>query len=127
MAATTIDISATGGLVSLRVTDLKHPESVTGVVWRYGADKSKEGKAGEFGTTLPDVPLGSPQSISGKLFYVVGGVLKMPDASTFSFQVLVSVLQAGKVVHQEVPADGGAGVSNGNDMPFSTLITLRAV
>lgn len=106
-----------GGAVSVRVTDPTHPQSVTGVIWRYDAEQKPDGTAGQFGTDQPEVILGSAASVGGFFFQAEGAVLAQGDDPPSPYQVVISVLQDGAVLHRETPPNG-AGTVGDTNQPF---------
>jgi hypothetical protein len=104
-----IKVSSQEGSVTVRVTCPRFPESVAGIIWRYNADQEFDQKAGDFQTQHTDVPLGSPETIAGKLFLVEGAVINQNSNPPSPYQVVVSIIQNGKTLHEEVPTDNGTG------------------
>lgn len=105
------------------VTDPTHPQSVAGIVWRYNADQSPDGSAGNFDTEGPEVILGSGAAVDGRFFQAEGAVLAHGDNPPSPYKVVITVLQDGAVLHRETPANGEGTVGNDNE-PFQYAIRL---
>lgn len=124
---TTIQVPASGGSVVVKTSVPHFPQSVAGVVWRYNADKTPDGKAGIFSTNIPDVPLGAPMAIDKKLFLIEGAVLHHNDNPPTPYQVVVAITQGGSLIHEEVPSIGGAGQIRDKNIPFLYRFTIVVV
>jgi len=109
---------AANGPVSVEVSAPTTPHNVTGIVWRYDPQKQPKGAAGEFSHKVPTVPLGAVSSIHDNFYLIEGVVLNMNDNPPVHYQVVVSVLQQGATIHQQVPTNGGAGEIGSADVPF---------
>lgn len=120
-----VPISSTDGPISVTVTAPKFPQSIGGVVWRYNADKTFDLKAGLFTTTASEIPLGAPSLVDNKFFLIEGGVLHHNDDPPTPYQVVVSVVQNGKILHQQVPPENGSGKIGNKDVPFLYRFQLK--
>ncbi len=123
---TVIPINSAEGPVSVTVTAPKFPQSIGGVVWRYNADKTFDLKAGLFTNVASEVPLGAPGLVNNKFFLIEGGVLHQNDVPPTPYQVVVTILQNGKVLHQQIPPENGSGKIGNNDIPFLYRFQLKA-
>jgi hypothetical protein len=120
-----VGIRKDGGPVTVKLEAREFPQSVVGILWRYAADKTPEGKAGEMTSQIQTVPLGSPASNSGKLYLLEGAVLNQNDNPPTPYQVVVAIRQNDVVVHEEVPEDGSGQIGKA-DVPFVYRFTLVA-
>lgn len=121
---TDITMSPAGGPVALRVASDKFPQSVAGVVWRYNANKTKDGKAGLFSTDVPSFTLGVPASILDKYFLVEGAVLHQNDNPPTPYMISISVTQDQVVLFAGPPPSGGSGTVGTADVPFRFAFRL---
>lgn len=122
---TIIKIPATDKPLTVRISADEYPQAITGVVWRYLADKTADGKAGSFNFEISDVPLGMLEAVNKKLFLVQGVILAHNDNPPTPYQVVVTVLQESQVLNQEIPEDGGEGFLSDKDMPFMYRFSLE--
>jgi hypothetical protein len=125
MAVAEVTVSPDGGPVSLRVADQHRTHALVSVVWRFAAHEVPEGVVGEISRELPQVPLGSPGSVDGKGFLVDGFVVPAPNQAPAPYQVVVTVLQGGREVHQTVPLDRGSGTLGPHEIRFRYPFVLR--
>lgn len=109
MSAKIIKIKQAGGSVTVNVSCPRFPQSIVGIVYRYGANGSKEGAVGSFDTANPDVILGAPSEITNKSFGVLSQVLPFNDDPPTPYEIVVTVSQDGDTLSSEVPADNGSG------------------
>lgn len=123
---TDIAASPDGGPIALRVASDKFPQSVAGVVWRYNADKTKDGKAGLFSTDVPSFALGVPASVLGKYFLIEGAVLHQNDNPPTPFMIAISITQDGVALYEGPPPSGGSGTVGTADVPFRFTFRLVA-
>jgi hypothetical protein len=127
MKTSNIQISATGGPISINVSCPSFPQLIVGTVWRYNEDQSPDGKSGIFRTQMPDLPLGSPQTLSHKLFLVEGYVIHQADQIPSPYQIVVSLSQADKLLHQEVPAENGSGQLSDKTIGFLYRFSFKTL
>jgi hypothetical protein len=120
-----ITASAGGGPISVNVTDHTHPQSVSGVIWRFDAPDQAGTGVDQFRTKKPTAQLGSPAAVDGKKFVVEGRVIAFGDSPPSPFEVTVTVLQDGLALHTEVPANGGKGSVGDQDRPFEYAFRMR--
>lgn len=120
-----VTVSANGGPVSVRVADSRRPEGVVTLVWRFDGIKAREGLAGEISREIPEVPLGAPGTVDGKGFLVDGFVVPRIDAHPAPYQVVVTVLQGGRELHQVVPVEGGTGTIGPEEIRFRYSFILK--
>jgi hypothetical protein len=123
---TDIKASPAGPPISLRVASDKFPQSIAGIVWRYNADKSRDGKAGIFGTDAPSFTLGVPASVIDRYYLIEGAVLHQNDDPPTPFLVSVSLSQGAEVLFDGCPANGGSGTIGNADVPFRFTFRLVA-
>lgn len=121
---TDIPVSPTGGPITLRVASDKFPQSVAGIVWRYNADKTKDGKAGLFSTDVPSFTLGVPATALNKYFLIEGAVLHQNDDPPTPFMVSISIAQGETVLFDGPPPSGGTGTIGTADKPFRFTFRL---
>jgi hypothetical protein len=126
MSPMDVVVSRGGGPVSVRVT-MHQPGGVLGVVWRFRRPSQRVGAAGEISRGMPEVPLGPPDAIDGWGFLVDGYVVPPSESSGSPYQVVVTVLQGGQVVHQAVPADQGSGTFADAEVRFRYPFRIRVV
>lgn len=101
-----VPVGATDSPIYLRITSGKS-QPVAGVVWRFAADASPLGKAGDFTPINAQVPLGASAAIAGQSFVVQGTLLTdapKPDATEETATVVITVEQEGKILHRALPA-----------------------
>ena len=113
------------GPVSVSITVPNFPQVVGGVVWKYNADKTPDGKAGIFTAKASEVPLGAPSVVANKFFLIEGAVLNHGDNPPTPYQVVVSITQNGKILQTEVPSINGSGKIGSEDEPFLYRFQLR--
>lgn len=118
MNIATVKTTGSGGPITAKVAVPQFPQSSAGVIWRYNTDQTFDTRVGIFTTEIQEVPLGAPESISGKHFLVEGAVLHHNDNPPSPYQVVVAILQGGKEVHKEVPPEGGTGQIGDKNVPF---------
>lgn len=116
-----------GGTITVRISSPNFPQTVAGKVWRYNADKTKNGIAGIFTSEAPDVPLGAPALVKGKLFLIQGAVLHYNDNPPTPYQVVVTVQQGETVLHEAVPDDNGAGQIGIENISFTYRFQLEVI
>lgn len=119
MPSPVIQATAGGGTITVRISSPDFPQTVAGKVWRYNADKTKDGAAGIFTSDAPEVPLGVPAQVNGKFFLIQGAVLHQNDDPPTPYQVVVTVKQGENVLHEAVPENNGAGQIGSEDIPFT--------
>jgi hypothetical protein len=124
----TVQIQTNGGPVTLRVADETHPQAVTGVVWRYDASQKPDGWSVGFSSSAPEVNLGAPGDIDGKLYGVIGGVVhpQPADSPPTRFEVTVTLFQGPQRLLAIVPEDGGKGTLSDKDAPFTFYFGVEA-
>jgi hypothetical protein len=117
-------VSPSAGPVSVRVVERRRPRAVVTLVWRFDAAR-REGVVGEISREVPEVPLGGPAAVDGAGFVVDGFVVPVADGSAAPYQVVVTVLQGGREVHQAVPADHGTGTIGPEEVRFRYPFVVR--
>jgi hypothetical protein len=125
MSITEVTVSPTGGPVSVRVVERRRPRAVVTVVWRFDGSSEREGIVGEISREIPEVPLGAPGAVDGKGFLVDGYVVPLLDRSPAPYQVVVTVLQGGREVHQAVPTECGTGTIGPDEIRFRYPFVVR--
>lgn len=118
MAITEVSVTSDGGPVALRVAEYGRTLGVVSVVWRFATVADPEGVVGEISRGLPQVPLGGPGAVDGKGFLVDGYVVPATGRRASPYQVVVTVLQGGREVHQAVPLDCGTGTIGADEIHF---------
>lgn len=121
-----INLKSMSGPVVAKVTCPQFPQSFAGIIWRYNADQSPDKRAGSFTTQLSDVPLGTPAAIKDKIFLIEGAVLQQNDNPPTPYQVIVSFMQNGNLIHQEIPESGGTGQLSNKNKAFVYLFHIKA-
>lgn len=124
MSTKTINMSAAGGPVNINVTCPDTPQSIVGIVWRYNANQTPDGQAGTFKTHSPEISLGQPGDINGKLFLVETVIINQNDSPPTPYEVLVTLTQDGNVLSSEIPQDGGSGTIGDKDIGCVYQFTL---
>lgn len=120
-----INVKTNGGPITVNINADRFPQSVAGNVWRYKADKTKDGKAGIFNSHVHDVQLGGPTDINQKFFLVRVRVIAQNDDPPTPYQVVISVLQNGVVITSEIP-EGGSGRLGKDDIVFDYKFQIVA-
>jgi len=113
-----IEVPAGAGTLNLEMTSPAFPQTLAGVLWRYGADKKFEAKAGVFTPKFNSVPIGAIAANRGKFYVLEGVVLHHNDPRPVPYQVLVSLIRDSRALHTEVPPEGGSGEIKDADVPF---------
>jgi len=126
MAITEVSVPSDGGPVALCVAEHGRAHGVVSVVWRFAGVADPEGVVGEFRRGLPQVPLGGPGAVDGKGFLVDGYVVPATGPRASPYQVVVTVLQDGRVVHQAVPLDSGTGTIGPDEIRFRYPFVVKA-
>ncbi len=125
MAISIIRVRAADGPLAVRLSCPRTPQSLAGVLWRYGEDENPKGKAGEFTPRIPVTPIGSLASVKGDFFQIEGVVIAQSDNPPTPYQVVVSILLNGQSVNDEVPEDGGTGSVGKEDQTFAYAFQIR--
>lgn len=118
MSVAEIVVPTTPGTLSVAVASPGFPHALAGVLWRYKPDRSPDGKAGTFTPQFSSVAIGSLASCAGRFFMIEGAVLEQDDDPPTPYQVVVSISLGDRVIHQEVPGDGGTGSVGNADVPW---------
>ena len=126
MATSVIPVRASQGTLAVRLSCPRTPQSLAGVLWRYDSSGNPKGKAGEFTPRIPVVPIGNLGSVKGDLYQIEGVVIAQGDDPPTTYQVVVSVLQDGQSIHDEVPSDGGTGTVGKDDQTFVYCFQIQA-
>ncbi len=121
-----IIISKEAGPVIVTVDARRFPQSVAGNVWRYNADKSFDLKSGIFNTDVRDVPLGTPEELHGKFFYVKGVVISFNDDPPTPYLVTLSVTQGEQTLLSETPK-GWSGQLSDKDIGIGYKFQIKVV
>lgn len=124
MSPADVWISRGGGPVSLRL-HLRSPGAVVAVVWRFRRPAERDGGVGELHRDSPELLLGPPETVAGWGFLVDGYVVPPHAHPPVPYQVVVTVLQGGRVIHQAVPTDHGSGVLGAVEARFRYPFRLR--
>ncbi len=113
-------IKVADGSASLRVSIASphFPQALAGVLWRYEPDKTPDGKAGVFTPSALSAPIGGASTFNHYLFLIEGAVLQQGDDPPTPYQVVVSIAADGKVVHEELPTEGGIGTVGSEDVSW---------
>lgn len=125
MSVTELTISPAAGPVTLHVTERRTRHPLVTVVWRFGADARREGQVGEISREIAELPLGAPGTLDGKGFLVDGFVVPHSDGPAEPYQVVVTLLQGGREIHQAVPSEGGSGTLGPQEIRFRYPFVLR--
>jgi hypothetical protein len=125
MPITELNVSSAGGPLSVRVGDPNRPHGVVAVVWAFQSDNTLEGKVGEL-TEGSALPLGAPTSLDGKALVIDGFVVPFMSEPEEPYEVVVSVLQGGAVIHRIVPPDHGSGKIGKDAQRFRYPFKVRA-
>jgi hypothetical protein len=125
--STKIQISKTDSPVIVNVSCPSFPQSIVGIIYRYAADQTKEGQVGQFRTAAPNVTLGNPSDIDGKLFSVLTQVLPFNDDPPSPYEIVVTVSQEGKQLSSEVPVDNGSGTISTDIITSLYYFSIQAI
>jgi hypothetical protein len=125
MNTVVINLENISGPVVAKVTCPQFPQSIAGIIWRYNADQTPDKRSGNFTTQLPEVPLGTAGTIAEKFFLVEGAVLQQNDTPPTPYQVIVSIIQNGNLIHQEIPESGGTGQLSDKNKAFVYLFNFK--
>lgn len=125
MKVAEVIVSPSDGPVSVRVVERRRSHSVVSVVWRFDGVDQPEGVVGEISREIPEIPLGAPGTVDGKGFLVDGFVVPVVGQPPVPYQVVVTVLQGGREVHQTIPADHGTGTIGLNEIHFRYPFVLK--
>lgn len=125
MNITEVTVSPTAGPVSVRVMERRRPPGVVTVVWRFAGVAEREGIVGEISREIPEVPLGAPCTVDGKGFLIDGFVVPLVDRPPAPYQVVVTVLQGDREVHQAVPVENGTGTIGPDEIRFRYPFLVR--
>ncbi|HEU4558974.1 MAG TPA: hypothetical protein VFS20_14035 [Longimicrobium sp.] len=120
-----VTVSPTAGPVSVRVVERRRLPGVVTVVWRFAGVAEREGIVGEISREITEVPLGAPSTVNGKGFLVDGFVVPLVDRPPAPYQVVVTVLQGGREVHQAVPPEHGSGTIGPEEIRFRYPFVVR--
>lgn len=125
MSIAEVTVSPTGGPVSVRVVERRRPQGTVTVVWRFEGLSRCEGIVGEISREIPEVPLGAPGTVNGKGFLVDGFVVPLVNRPPAPYQVVVTVMQGGREVHQVVPPEHGTGTIGPDEIRFRYPFVVR--
>ena len=125
MPITELTVSTASGPLSVRVADPKRPHGVVAIVWSFASTGELEGNIGELseGTTLP---IGAPATLDGKSVLIDGFVIPFMSKPPEPYEIVVTVLQGGVVIHRIVPPDHGSGTVGDVEVRFRYPFKVRA-
>lgn len=127
MSTKLIQILKTGGPVIVNVSCPKYPQSVVGMIYKYGSDQTKEGQVGQFKTSSPNVPIGSPSAIDSKIFAVLSEVLPYNDDPPSPYEIQITISQDANQLLSVVPEDNGSGTISTDIIMSLYYFSIQAI
>ena len=109
MSIKSINVKKDGGPIIVNVSCPRFPQSIIGIVFKYAADGTMEGKVGQFQTKSPNVTLGNPIEIDKKSFCIITQVLPYSDEIPTPYEIVITLTQGTTKLDSSVPDDNGTG------------------
>lgn len=127
MSVVVIPVSQATGTLDVTIASPDYPQALAGILWRYNADETPDGKAGSFTPSSPRAQFGNPMSNDGKYLYIEGVVLHHDDNPPTPYEVVVTVSHNGTPIHADVPTDHGTGTVGSADVAFNYLFQIKVL